>query len=679
MVWQSISFPIVVGITVALLNPTNADFNDDVSPEEERHSFRDFKLVRINPETEENLLYLKSLYDGPSPYELDFWQPPTRIGGIVDVTVTPSDAPIFVKDLESKNLNYIVALNDLEQAIVNERSEDLYHHPQEGFAYDRYNSLDDIHKELKRLKRENPDMVTLIDIGESHENRTLLLIKLTGRRNPMGGKVSMWIDAGIHAREWIAPATAMNIIKELITGYEKDPTIQKLMDHIEFYILPVMNPDGYEYSRLKNRMWRKNRRPATCRRRHFHSTLCCAGVDLNRNFDWFWGSAGASNDPCHETYGGPQSFSEPESMAVRDFLEENTPQAFITLHSYSQMWLIPYGHRKRSYPQDFHTALRPLALRATKALYEVYGTKYQVGTGADLMYEASGGSHDWAKGQLNVPYAYLIELRPKNSLMGHGFLLPEREIPATGIETFEAIKVVADELVAQFVEPIIRNKMTTPVPTVPTVRRGGYNLISTTPGTSSTSSSSVPQTTTPLLTPSSSPVTSKTSSWMPVVVTFTTSTSSKAPTTSSSSTTTTTVTSPTTTSTQTATQTTTQTTTEPSTSTEAPTTTINVVTTSFVETTEKSKEKEKSSSEEEETNPPPTSTPLIGLPAVTRRGPMIPVIESVTPVLPIEPPEENIRCLDYGSYCRLWGILQLCDRPQVQRLCTKTCNRACII
>lgn len=41
-----------------------------------------FKLVRINPETEENLLYLKSLYDGPSPYELDFWQPPTRIGKI---------------------------------------------------------------------------------------------------------------------------------------------------------------------------------------------------------------------------------------------------------------------------------------------------------------------------------------------------------------------------------------------------------------------------------------------------------------------------------------------------------------------------------------------------------------------------------------------------------------------
>lgn len=75
--------------------------------------------------------------------------------------------------------------------------------------------------------------------------------------------------------------------------------------------------------------------------------------------------------------------------------------------------------------------------------------------------EASGGSHDWAKGQLKVPYAYLIELRPKNTMMGHGFLLPEREIVPTGLETFESIKVVADELVAQFVEPVIRAKITT--------------------------------------------------------------------------------------------------------------------------------------------------------------------------------------------------------------------------
>lgn len=74
-----------------------------------------YKLIRITPRSEENLDYLKDLFASLSPYELDFWQPPTHIGGLVDVTVAPDDAEIFVRDLDSKQLDYIVAINDLEQ------------------------------------------------------------------------------------------------------------------------------------------------------------------------------------------------------------------------------------------------------------------------------------------------------------------------------------------------------------------------------------------------------------------------------------------------------------------------------------------------------------------------------------------------------------------------------------
>jgi hypothetical protein len=59
-------------------------------------------------------------------------------------------------------------------------------------------------------------------------------------------------------------------------------------------------------------MWRKNRRPAFCKQQYFNR-ICCSGVDLNRNFDWFWSITGSSSDPCHETYHGPSAFSEPES------------------------------------------------------------------------------------------------------------------------------------------------------------------------------------------------------------------------------------------------------------------------------------------------------------------------------------------------------------------------------
>ncbi|KAK0429368.1 hypothetical protein QR680_011345 [Steinernema hermaphroditum] len=443
-------FALLVGLSAAV-DPHLRKFYDDSAP----RNYRDYKLIRITPRNDENLKYLRDLSGVQSPYELDFWQEPSHIGGIVDVTVAPDDAEIFVRDLESKQLDFIVAINDLEQAIKSEKSPETpsFYQLNEGFQLDKYNTWPVIEDYLYELQRQNPDLVSLQEIGRTHENRSLIVVKLSGKHKIGEKKVSMWIDAGIHAREWIAPATALNIIDRLVNLYHMDVTIQKLMDGIDWYILPVMNPDGYHHTHTKNRMWRKNRRPAVCRSNQIQ-TLCCAGVDLNRNFDWFWAVSGSSSDPCHETYHGPAAFSEPESRAVKNFLERNPMKGFITFHSYSQLWLIPYGHRKRAYPQDYSTALRPLALRATKALHKMYGTKYAVGTGADLMYEASGASHDYAKGTLHIPYSYLVELRPKNTMFGNGFLLPESEILETAEETFEAVKVVADELIGQFSQPI---------------------------------------------------------------------------------------------------------------------------------------------------------------------------------------------------------------------------------
>ncbi|CEF64918.1 Peptidase M14, carboxypeptidase A domain and Proteinase inhibitor, carboxypeptidase propeptide domain and Proteinase inhibitor, propeptide domain-containing protein [Strongyloides ratti] len=428
-------------------------FQDDTAPK----NYKDYKLFRINPRNQENLEYLKDLFSHDSPYELDFWQPPTHIGGLVDVTVNPEDSKIFGRDLDSKQLDYSIAIDDLEQAIIEEKNvnttlDSSYMKDIGYLRLDKYNTFENIEEYLRKLELDNPELVTLLEIGKSHENRSITVVKI-GTKRPYGcKKLGFWIDAGIHAREWIAPATALVFIDKLVKGFNDDAVIRNYLDNIDFYILPVMNPDGYVYTHTSNRMWRKNRRPAQCKKNYFH-TICCAGVDLNRNFDWFWASSGSSSDLCHETFHGSSAFSEPESLAVKEFLEKNPMKSFISLHSYSQLWLIPYAHRRRSYPQDYATNLRPLALRATKAINNLHGTKYAVGTGADLMYEAAGGSHDYAKGVLKIPYSYLIELRPKNSMMGNGFLLPESEIVYTGEETFEAIKVISDELIGQYGKP----------------------------------------------------------------------------------------------------------------------------------------------------------------------------------------------------------------------------------
>jgi len=67
----------------------------------------------------------------------------------------------------------------------------------------------------------------------------------------------LWIDGGIHAREWISPATVTFMIHQLVEV--QDPSDADLIENLDWYILPVVNPDGYEHTRDSDRLWRKTR------------------------------------------------------------------------------------------------------------------------------------------------------------------------------------------------------------------------------------------------------------------------------------------------------------------------------------------------------------------------------------------------------------------------------------
>ena len=75
------------------------------------------------------------------------------------------------------------------------------------------------------------------------------------------------------------------------------------------------------------------------------ASLSCTGADANRNFDYHWLTGGSSRNPCSDIFAGAKPFSEPESRALRDLVLENKDQLamYISLHAYSQMWLIPWG------------------------------------------------------------------------------------------------------------------------------------------------------------------------------------------------------------------------------------------------------------------------------------------------------------------------------------------------
>ena len=100
---------------------------------------------------------------------------------------------------------------------------------------------------LACLSTRFPDQAQLISIGKSVEGRELRVIKI-GKPQSYGiPKPAIWIDGGIHAREWISPAATAYVVTQLLGNYDSIE-IKKIVDIFDIYVLPILNPDGYVFS-----------------------------------------------------------------------------------------------------------------------------------------------------------------------------------------------------------------------------------------------------------------------------------------------------------------------------------------------------------------------------------------------------------------------------------------------
>ncbi|KAL1236121.1 putative carboxypeptidase suro-1 [Trichinella pseudospiralis] len=408
-----------------------------------------FKVFRITPNSTIQLQFLKHLWKNAYRYKADFWSVPRKVDDAVDVMVHPDNRRRFENLLNQKTMNYFVSVDDVQTLI--ERLEVMKpkkasrfwkhdHRSNSGpyFNFHQFHNISEINGYLYSVQQRYPDITKLHVIGYTHENRPILTIQIGYPLNYNKNK-AIWVDAGMHAREWASQTSAVYLIFKLVTEFSHRLSMRKYIYNLTWYITPVANPDGYEYTRSSTapevRLWRKNRSPVQC---YGTTKFCCQGVDLNRNFDFYWGGAGSSNFPCEDTYGGKESFSEPESRAIRDFVWQRREEirAFITIHTYSQLWIHPYSHKRKSYPSDL-ADLRETAIKATEALKRLYGTVFKVGSGADLLYPSAGGSDDWAKHAAKIKYVYLLELRPDEDRR-YGFIVDPDQVLPIARETWEA-------------------------------------------------------------------------------------------------------------------------------------------------------------------------------------------------------------------------------------------------
>lgn len=111
-------------------------------------------------------------------------------------------------------------------------------------GWDSYYTLDEIYAWLDDLVAAYPDLTSIIIGGKSHEGHDIKGIKISHG----AGKRVVFLESGIHAREWIAPATTNYIINELLTSTDEE--IMAAARDYDWYIFPVTNPDGYIWSHV---------------------------------------------------------------------------------------------------------------------------------------------------------------------------------------------------------------------------------------------------------------------------------------------------------------------------------------------------------------------------------------------------------------------------------------------
>ncbi|XP_070248168.1 carboxypeptidase A6 isoform X2 [Myotis yumanensis] len=359
------------------------------------------KVIRLIPSTEEEVYTLKKICHR---LKVDLWQPSSIAyvseGTVTDVHIPHNGSRALLAFLQEANIPYKILIEDLQKVLEKGSSSQAQRNRRSlsEYNYEVYHSLEDLGRRSRAYKR------------------------------------AVWIDCGIHAREWIGPAFCQWFVKEALLTYRSDPTMRKMMNHLYFYIMPVFNVDGYHFSWTNDRFWRKTRSR--------NSRFRCRGVDANRNWKVKWCDEGASMHPCDDTYCGPFPESEPEVKAVANFLRKHKKhiRAYLSFHAYAQMLLYPYSYKYATIPN--FSCVESAAYKAVNALRSAYGIRYRYGPASSTLYVSSGSSMDWAY-KNGIPYTFAFELRDT----GHfGFLLPEVLIKPTCTETMLAVKNIAMHL-----------------------------------------------------------------------------------------------------------------------------------------------------------------------------------------------------------------------------------------
>jgi len=380
-------------------------FAASASRADEPRRYDGYKIVRVDVKTQAELDALEQL-------------------GVEILNCTPGVGPMDVL-ASAEQLDALrrigrparILQDDVQGAVDRERAQPVVAlaDPFADFflSYHPYDGVEGIVWYLNELVTRYPTLASMVNVGTTLEGRTIWGVRITS--NVVATKPAAVYFGCEHAREWIAGTVPPYMANYFLENYGVDPQITDLVDHVELFLIPIHNVDGYVYSWTQgNRFWRKNRR---------NNGGGVYGVDINRNWGEGWGGAGSSGTTTNETYRGTGPFSEPETQALRDFfIAHPNIRVQLDVHSYAQLVLWPYGYTPTLSPDQ--AVYQEIGSRMKSLIYGVDGLTYNIGPVYTAIYPASGVSVDWTYAQRGI-LSYSYEVRDTGL---YGFTLPADQI-----------------------------------------------------------------------------------------------------------------------------------------------------------------------------------------------------------------------------------------------------------
>lgn len=284
--------------------------------------------------------------------------------GYVIVNASASD----VKELRARGFRLQADNNWRQQQLSHARNYARRSLSTQAFVgipnYSCYPKVEEVFTEADALISAKPSLASWTTIGSSWEKSRgvggfdLKVLKLTNSatNSTAGKKPILFIQSGIHAREYATTPLVLEFAKKLVNGHGSDADMTWILDHHEVHLLLVTNPDGRKKAET-GLLWRKNTNTTYC-----GATSNSRGADLNRNFSFGWnstGGRGSSGTACNDTYRGPTAGSEPEVQAIERYVRSIWPDRrgpnrddaapsdtngiHLDIHSHGRLLLWPWG------------------------------------------------------------------------------------------------------------------------------------------------------------------------------------------------------------------------------------------------------------------------------------------------------------------------------------------------